>query len=147
MGCGPSSFVAPDQQSIQLVWTTQPGMDCWQNQCCSGIKPLPRGTVLPQWISKADLDVIMQTCRPFGNCICFQADCCGTPLCDSWIADGGVPLSAIRSNFPQYSFSFKAEWVGCGDQANWQHILVIAPGGAAIPVAVAVAVPMAMARP
>lgn len=124
MGCGPSSFVAPDH--IQLVWTTQPGMDCWQNQCCPGIKPLPPGTVLPPWMPQSDLEAIMEICKPFGDCICCQADCCGTPICGpSWIADGGAPLKAVKAKFPQYSFVFQAAWVGCGDGANWQHILVI----------------------
>ena len=116
---------------MQLVWTTQPGMDCWQDQCCPGIKPLPANAVLPPWISQEDINTIASTCELYGDCIFCQADCCGTPICDSPYMTGGQALPAVRARLPHLNFAFEARWVGFGDSANWQHIMVITPGGGA----------------
>ena len=124
MGCGPSSFA--NEQQAQLVWATKPG-DC--DACCGG--PLARPKNLPSWLTQADLDTIYRIGTPWGAIICCQADCCGVPCCTSPYAHNGpnVPLQALREALPYLSFSFSAQWVGCGDSANWKHMLTIAPGG------------------
>ena len=129
MGCGPSSFA--NEEMVQLVWTTQPGMDCWQDQCCPGIKPLPSNAVLPPWISQEDINTITSTCELYGDCIFCQADCCGSPICDSPSMTGGQALPAVRERLPHLNFDFEARFIGYGDSHNWNHILVITPGGGA----------------
>ena len=124
MGCGPSSFAKEDM--VQLVWTTQPGMDCWRS--CPGMKPLPRNSVLPPWISQEDINTIASTCELYGDCIFCQADCCGTPICDSPYMTGGEALPAVRAQLPHLDFAFEARYIGYGDSHNWNHILVITPG-------------------
>ena len=132
MGCGPSSHVTKDQLAIQLAWTTRPitGVDCWHCQFCPGLKRLPTDTVLPAWMAEDDLKAIINICKPFGNCIWCQQDCCGQPACESWIEDGGEPLRLLQSKFPQYLFKFTAVWVlpNCGDLSNWVHLLLIKSG-------------------
>ena len=49
----------------------------------------------------------------------------------------------MRAQLPHLTFSFHAEWVGCGDSANWQHILTIRQNAASAPLVVGVPMPSA----
>eukprot|EP00438_Fugacium_kawagutii_P012052 Skav234019 [mRNA] locus=scaffold2538:6970:7374:+ [translate_table: standard] len=113
MGIGPSSEARGNV--VQLVW---------KSTCCPGLKAL-NGEV-PAWL-KDNYAKIVELGAPYGTCIMFQMDCCGTPACPSAWEDESqnAPLQAMRSQFPQYSFSFRPEWVGFGKHANWQHVLTI----------------------
>ena len=126
MGGGPSSEVKG--QSVQLVWTTTIFSDC---KCCPGLKTL-QGEV-PAWL-KSNFEKIVELGAPYGSCICCQMNNCGSPCFPSPFEDESQnePLKAMRSQFPQYVFSFRAEWVGMGKHANWQHVLQISNSGAVV---------------
>ena len=83
------------------------------------------------WISQEDINTIASTCELYGDCIFCQADCCGTPICDSPYMTGGQALPAVRERLPHLNFAFEARYIGYGDSHNWNHILVITPGGGA----------------
>eukprot|EP00435_Cladocopium_sp_Y103_P029045 s1166_g7.t1 len=70
---------------------------------------------------------IVEIGAPYGKCIFCQMDCCGTPIIASEWEDESKnePLKEMRTKFPQYTFTFKPQWVGMGKHANWQHVLQI----------------------
>mmetsp|Transcript_75950 Transcript_75950/g.93257 ORF Transcript_75950/g.93257 Transcript_75950/m.93257 type:complete len:133 (+) Transcript_75950:37-435(+) len=100
--------------TVQLVFTTT---------CCAGMKSL---NPVPAWLNE-NFAKIKVLAEPYGQCLCWQMDCCGSPVCPSKYADESqnAPLKALRSQFPQYTFSFRPEWVGFGKHAHWEHILTI----------------------
>lgn len=111
MGLGPSSEAKSNY--VQLVWTTT---------VCGGLKKL-RGEC-PSWL-KPNLEKIQDLGAPYGGCILIQMDCCGSPVCESPFEAQNEPLLEMRKQFPQYTFSFRPEWVGVGKGAHWEHILQI----------------------
>lgn len=100
---------------VQLVWTST---------CCPGLKPLQGGP--PAWL-KDSYEKIVEIGAAYGKCILCQMDCCGTPIIPSEWADESknAPLQEMRSKFPQYTFTFRPQWVGRGKHASWNHILQI----------------------
>ncbi|OLP92400.1 hypothetical protein AK812_SmicGene25767 [Symbiodinium microadriaticum] len=71
---------------------------------------------------------ILEICAPYHQCIPCQMDCCGSPLCENPFAQENAPLQQLKKELPSYNFSFSAEWIGFGRNANWQHVLEIRPG-------------------
>ena len=103
---------------------------CTDAPCCPGMKKM-HGEI-PGWL-KPNYEKIVELGAPYGSFMC-AIDCCGTPACANPYEDESqnAPLKAMRSQFPQYTFIFRAEWVGFGKHANWQHVLQVtnSPGGA-----------------
>ncbi|CAJ1446200.1 unnamed protein product [Effrenium voratum] len=135
MGLGPSSEVKGN--TVQLVFTTALCI----SGCCPGMKSL-KGEV-PGWL-KGNFEKIVELGAPYSSCMC-QMDCCGTPACPSpWEDENqNEPLKEMRKQFPQYTFTFRAEWVGFGKNANWQHVLQITngPGGPGVAIGQVVGTP------
>jgi hypothetical protein len=114
MGCGNSSQVSADGSTVTLVWDTH---------LCGGPKPL--GCPPPPWLSRKDLQTIVKMGSPWGDNICV-INCCGDPVCQNpWETGANEPLQKIREAYPQLQFTFKAVWVGFGDNARWEHMLII----------------------
>ena len=130
MGGGPSSEAK--SHYVQLVWTT--GACGAGGRCCPGLKEL-RGEC-PSWL-KGNLEKIQELGAPYGGCLLFQMDCCGSPVCPSPFADEAQnePLKEMRKQFPQYTFSFQPHWVGpwqdCALAARLADHELTSPGGGA----------------
>ena len=117
MGIGPSSEVRGN--TVQLVW-----VPASMATCCGGLKKLD-GDV-PEWL-RDNYEQIVKMGKPYGSSVGCQQDCCGEPLCESpWgNALENEPLIEMRSQFPQYRFSFNPKWCLTGKFAHWQHVLQI----------------------
>mmetsp|Transcript_48129 Transcript_48129/g.112655 ORF Transcript_48129/g.112655 Transcript_48129/m.112655 type:complete len:139 (+) Transcript_48129:67-483(+) len=121
MGCGPSSEA--NEQFVRLVFTTQPLVEC---MCCPGLKQV--NGIIPSWLPQASYSRILEICAPYHAWIYCQMDCCGSPVCENPFEQANAPLQQLKQELPSYNFSFSAEWIGFGKNANWQHVLEIRPG-------------------
>jgi hypothetical protein len=137
-GCGPASYAT--SSVVSLTWGTHPtpvaSFPCYQpclpgygavpEPCCGG--PLPVPAKLPPWLSKEDLDQILDIGKPYGDVQWCQAEFCGDPWCDSQFSknlENNEPLLALRKRLPHLDFKLRADWRGCDKGANWKHILEV----------------------
>eukprot|EP00434_Breviolum_minutum_P020775 symbB.v1.2.018325.t1/scaffold1458.1/size117527/4 len=114
MGCGPSSEVKGNV--VVLVW---------RPDICGGLSQLH--DKVPAYVEK-DLPAIIELGKPYGDVIC-QMSICGQPCWGNPFDEKNEPLDKLRTQFPQYTFSFRAEFIGTGKHAKWYHFLEIRPGG------------------